>query len=1184
MSTPTNITNNFTEIFNAVNEGKVPPDNKYALFAYFVETIQPYSAELADPKFIRDVVDFTVHVAVNRETFKTQAIALMHLIKTHQGEANYKTLLKYILENCIVQFANGNKELLTLASAMIQLLGKDSNIHLSFSNTDFFEYAVQIGFPLEIIQELLETGAVDINQKNQNGYLSFLYPSPYTQSNCIRFLINKVSAVPPAQGFSLLQQAITQNDKELIECCFENAEKLGIASILDNQDHFNRSLLDFGQEKSHFLLSFLNYLGWEKFLQKVPAQQLSDGLLIFLLLQECCSLQNFKCLNELFNMDSDLLFSVVAEFKTSKEAYQNVLVYLIGHYGLEMVKKKLLDGQSISEIEEEIGNALYRKLFLKAIVFGNLACIQEITKAGLFSLEYAFILAAEVGNETLMAALLDQEGVDIETTGSEDSKCTALDSACICGTTNSVKFLLSRGASTAQRDGSTPLHRVITSPHGTPELVNLLLENGISIEEKDEFQNTPLGTAAKLGKVAMINLLLDKGADILAKNADGETPLHQACASGPQENVFALLEYAEKRELTEPGFLAQFLSSQNNQQETPLHLSVLRSEENLIIVKFLIKYGAPLNARDHHGQTPLHNAVLIEASSDLIALFIRSNADIRIQDNRGRIPLHHAAEQGNIEFALALTASDQDSWLIQDGASFSPLDLAARRGNIEFLSAIKTSLVDPDVVFQISTPAYIAGLQKLFEENPLEGAILSQFINFSSDNSVREMLTLTLEVLRERSHPDKLRAEEIKKYIEHLLSTTQEGLSFLTLVLQNNILYSYLVDQPDYLIKIRKMIALLPKGKQLDCLPFLSPTSAFELISAFSEEEKEHLLQIDDIETKDFNVPLSLRNALMSAQDQWIQYLKWEGEESNSRELLPIILRLLAVIPLSSLAIAATDEHLKKILISCLRACNANQLQAIIPQLSEEDLILALQTLPERIQIDCLKASRLLQKEHYIKVYPSLIPLQFVLDSGQNALKEARVNCEQYKAFAENAENIEKLHEDLMTFLYADSLKLKQKLTDIESLTKLISQALIESGEYDNALEESVKKPTADNSAKLPELEKLIADFKSLIEEAESLKPESTPPDEFLDEITGEVMVNPVKLPSGHFVDESTLERLTKKAKTEDKTDQSAVSWEDPFSRKNFDIKEISEASSLKSQMQEWQEKKGQKRRREENT
>ena len=134
---------------------------------------------------------------------------------------------------------------------------------------------------------------------------------------------------------------------------------------------------------------------------------------------------------------------------------------------------------------------------------GHIACAVALLKECGVS-PRGVLLAAETGNEELLAALLDA-GVP---------------------------------ADELNEFGQGPLHTTADAV-----AVPLLVRHGAAVELRDQDGNTPLAHQCALGEAAIVQALLELGANYDAKNDLGHSPLYNAAASGHPECV-ALLEAA----------------------------------------------------------------------------------------------------------------------------------------------------------------------------------------------------------------------------------------------------------------------------------------------------------------------------------------------------------------------------------------------------------------------------------------------------------------------------------------------------------------------------------------------------------------------------------------------------------------------------------------------------------------
>jgi len=179
-----------------------------------------------------------------------------------------------------------------------------------------------------------------------------------------------------------------------------------------------------------------------------------------------------------------------------------------------------------------------------------------------------------------------------------------------------------------KKDGTTPLHHAAWEGH--KEIVELLIAKGADVNAKSDDGYTPLHDAAWEGQKEIAELLINAGADVNAKNDDGTTPLHYAIDDGHKEIVELLiansadvnanegwvgtpLDWAEPYEddSTEDKAarkeIADLLRKHGgNTGEELQTLLDAAANGDFEAVKQAIADGADVNAKDSHGNTPLH--------------------------------------------------------------------------------------------------------------------------------------------------------------------------------------------------------------------------------------------------------------------------------------------------------------------------------------------------------------------------------------------------------------------------------------------------------------------------------------------------------------------------------------------------------------------------------------------------
>jgi ankyrin repeat protein len=172
-------------------------------------------------------------------------------------------------------------------------------------------------------------------------------------------------------------------------------------------------------------------------------------------------------------------------------------------------------------------------------------------------------------------------------------------------------LLLAAGAevNVALQLGRTPL-MVAASVNAGADVVRLLLETGADVNAADSVGVTPLISAANVDNREAAELLLARGADphAQARTGHASTPLMGAAFNGNLPLVRALL--ARKADVT--AVSADRTGTVRNGPVrygtvTALHVAVTSGHPD--VVKLLLKSGAPVNAADARGMTPLMWAV-----------------------------------------------------------------------------------------------------------------------------------------------------------------------------------------------------------------------------------------------------------------------------------------------------------------------------------------------------------------------------------------------------------------------------------------------------------------------------------------------------------------------------------------------------------------------------------------------
>jgi hypothetical protein len=189
--------------------------------------------------------------------------------------------------------------------------------------------------------------------------------------------------------------------------------------------------------------------------------------------------------------------------------------------------------------------------------------------------------------------------------------------------------------------------------------------------------------AARGGMDEIIPLLVARG----AQESDRDTAMLAAAKYGHASTLRLLIALGAKVAVAAP-----------NDGFTPLHVAVM--DRRIEAIRVLLAAGAPLEARDHHGQTPLgwgpfayvpqakhiyqklgqpHDTVFVDpGEAEAMKLLLDAGASLTATDDEGNTALHHAALLGSVRGAEVLLARGA-SVTVKNRKGQTPLSLAKTR-------------------------------------------------------------------------------------------------------------------------------------------------------------------------------------------------------------------------------------------------------------------------------------------------------------------------------------------------------------------------------------------------------------------------------------------------------------------------------------------------------------------------
>ena len=175
-----------------------------------------------------------------------------------------------------------------------------------------------------------------------------------------------------------------------------------------------------------------------------------------------------------------------------------------------------------------------------------------------------------------------------------------------------LRIALRKGAdpNITNRFGQTALHTAIINHNH--KAVRLLTRHGAKVDQGDINGFTPLHIAAYEGELISLTCLLKKGGDLNQTNDFGETPFLLACGALPYRQ--------------------------------PIHVkeNEIKQQNNIDVLKLLVKAGAKTDVTDPLGNSALHRAILA-GSEHLILWLYHEYPKLMWQKNlQGIIPVESA--------------------------------------------------------------------------------------------------------------------------------------------------------------------------------------------------------------------------------------------------------------------------------------------------------------------------------------------------------------------------------------------------------------------------------------------------------------------------------------------------------------------------------------------------------------